>query len=47
MGLIAIAIHADVAFVALHHVVRILFVLLVAPVAFRLVESRWGKRGDR
>ena len=47
MGLIAIAIHADVAFVALHHVIRILFVLMVAPLAFRLVESRWGKRGDR
>jgi hypothetical protein len=35
MGLIALAIHADVAFVALHHVVRILFVIVLAPVAFR------------
>lgn len=40
MGLIALAIHADVAFVALHHVVRILLVLLLAPIAFRLVERR-------
>ena len=38
MGLIALAIHADVAFVALHHVVRILFVIVLAPVAFRLLR---------
>ena len=42
MGLIALAIHADVAFVALHHVARILFVILLAPLAFRLVEGRDG-----
>ena len=40
MGLIALAIHADVAFVALHHVARILLVLLLAPLAFRWVERR-------
>ncbi|MCU0828506.1 MAG: AbrB family transcriptional regulator [Tabrizicola sp.] len=40
MGLIALAIHADVAFVALHHVVRILFVIVLAPVAFRLLRAR-------
>jgi membrane AbrB-like protein len=40
MGLIALAIHADVAFVALHHVVRILFVIVLAPVAFRLLMAR-------
>ena len=33
MGLIALAIHADVAFVALHHVARILVVLVLAPLA--------------
>lgn len=38
MGLIALAIHADVAFVALHHVVRILFVIVAAPLAFRLLR---------
>ena len=32
---------------ALHHVVRILFVLMVAPLAFRLVASRLGNRGNR
>lgn len=40
MGLIALAIHADVAFVALHHVVRILFVIVLAPVAFRVLMAR-------
>jgi uncharacterized membrane protein AbrB (regulator of aidB expression) len=40
MGLIALAIHADVAFVALHHVVRILFVIVLAPLAFRLIMAR-------
>lgn len=40
MGLIALAIQADVAFVALHHVVRILFVIVLAPVAFRLLMTR-------
>ncbi len=38
MGLIALAIQADVAFVALHHVVRILFIIVIAPLLFRLVE---------
>jgi membrane AbrB-like protein len=37
MSLIAIALHAEVAFVALHHVVRILLVIVAAPLAFR----RW------
>lgn len=40
MGLIALAIQADVAFVALHHVVRILFVIILAPLAFRLLSTR-------
>lgn len=40
MGLIALAIHADVAFVALHHVVRILFVIVLAPLVFRLLVAR-------
>ncbi|NJS39757.1 MAG: AbrB family transcriptional regulator [Rhodobacteraceae bacterium] len=40
MGLIALAIHADVAFVALHHVTRILIVIVLAPLTFRLLLSR-------
>lgn len=44
MGLIALAIHADVAFVALHHVVRILLVIVLAPAAFTLLRRRWPDR---
>ena len=40
MGLIALAINADVAFVALHHVVRILIVIMVAPGLLQLVLRR-------
>lgn len=36
MGLIALAIHADVAFVALHHVVRILVVIVLAPLLLKV-----------
>ncbi len=43
MGLIALAIEADVAFVALHHVARILFVIVLAPVAFRLLTVRFRR----
>jgi membrane AbrB-like protein len=35
MGLMALAIHADVAFVALHHVARILMVIMGAPLVLR------------
>jgi uncharacterized membrane protein AbrB (regulator of aidB expression) len=44
MGLIALAIQADVAFVALHHVVRILFVIVLAPVVFQLLLARSSTR---
>lgn len=40
MGLIALAINADVAFVALHHVVRILIVIVVAPLLLQLALLR-------
>jgi hypothetical protein len=40
MGLIALAIQADVAFVALHHVVRILVVIVAAPALFSLLLRR-------
>lgn len=39
MGLIALAINADVAFVALHHVVRILIVILLAKPVFTLLPK--------
>lgn len=40
MGLIALAIHADVAFVALHHVVRILVVIVLAPILARILPQQ-------
>jgi uncharacterized membrane protein AbrB (regulator of aidB expression) len=38
MSLVALATGAEVAFVALHHVVRIVMVILAAPLAFRLLR---------
>lgn len=46
MGLIALAIHADVAFVALHHVVRIIAIIVAAPVVFGLFERRLATGGS-
>ncbi len=40
MSLIAIAINADAAFVATHHVVRIFLIVVLAPLAFRLTRRR-------
>jgi len=38
MSLIALALGIDPAFVALHHIIRIALVVLIAPVAFRVFE---------
>jgi len=46
MGLIALAIHADVAFVALHHVVRIIAIIVAAPLVFSLFERGVKQRGS-
>lgn len=40
MSLIAIALGADAAFVAIHHIVRIFLIVVLAPLAFRLVGRR-------
>ncbi len=40
MSLIAIAINADAAFVATHHVARIFLIVVLAPLAFRLTRRR-------
>lgn len=40
MGLIALAIQADVAFVALHHVLRILVVIVLAPLVSRFLPGK-------
>lgn len=42
MSMLAIVSGADLGFVILHHLVRILLVILGAPVLFRLVRSRGG-----
>ncbi|MEE8499200.1 MAG: AbrB family transcriptional regulator [Kiloniellales bacterium] len=42
MSLIAIAIGADAAFVATHHVVRIFLIVVLAPLAFRVMKRRRG-----
>jgi uncharacterized protein len=43
MSLVALAIHADVAFVATHHIARVLIVMLGAAPVFALVERRRRK----
>ncbi|SME88208.1 hypothetical protein SAMN06265365_10170 [Tistlia consotensis] len=40
MGLTAIALGADAAFVAIHHIVRILVIVVFAPILFRLLSGR-------
>jgi hypothetical protein len=42
MSLVALAMHAEVAYVASHHVVRITMVILVAPLVFRWMQKRAG-----
>lgn len=42
MSLVALALHSDAAFVATHHVFRILVVIVAAPVTFRLLR-RWTR----
>ncbi len=42
MSLIAIAIGADAAFVATHHVVRIFLIVVIAPLAFKFRRRRGG-----
>jgi len=44
MSLVALALDLDAAFVATHHSVRIILVVIFAPLAFRLI-SRWRHTG--
>jgi membrane AbrB-like protein len=44
MSLVALALHIDTAFVATHQIARILMVVMLAPLAFRLVGRR--RSGD-
>jgi len=40
MALVAIALHSDAAFVATHHIVRILIVITCAPIVFKLARPK-------
>lgn len=42
MTLIALALGVDPAFVSIHHVVRIFLVVIIAPMAFKLIAPRLG-----
>jgi uncharacterized membrane protein AbrB (regulator of aidB expression) len=42
MSLVALVVHADVALVATHHLVRVVFVMVAAPVVFSLLD-RWRR----
>lgn len=44
MSLIALALGADPAFVAMHHIVRIFLVVVLAPLAFRWTKRLFGLR---
>ena len=44
MSLVALALATDAAFVSTHHVVRIIFVVIVAPIVFRVVNAGAARR---
>lgn len=44
MGLVALALGMDVAFVATHHVARLLLIVISAPLAAKLLDSRLRRR---
>ncbi len=46
MSLVALAIGADVAFVAAHHLARVILVMVAAPLAFTLIERAGRGRRD-
>ncbi|MEK9752364.1 MAG: AbrB family transcriptional regulator [Rhodospirillaceae bacterium] len=46
MTLISLTMGIDVAFVATHHLVRVTFVVIAAPLVFELLRRRWGISED-
>jgi hypothetical protein len=44
MSLVALALATDAAFVSTHHVVRIIFVVIVAPIIFRAVNANAARQ---
>ena len=47
MTLIALSLDIDPAFVSTHHVVRIFLVVVLAPLAFKVLAPRLGVGGDK
>lgn len=45
MSLIAIAVGADTAFVATHHIARVILIVVIAPMLFRAMQKARGPRG--
>ena len=46
MALISLALGIDTAFVSTHHLIRLSAIMLLAPVFFRILESRFGSRDE-
>ena len=46
LKLISLALGIDVAFVSTHHLVRVVFMVIVAPLIFHFIDGRWGLRED-
>lgn len=46
MSLVALALGADAAFVSTHHIMRIIFVVVIAPWVFQRMERRRAARGS-
>jgi len=44
MSLVALALATDAAFVSTHHVVRIIFVVIVAPIIFRAINANAARQ---
>jgi len=46
MTLISLALGIDVAFVSTHHLVRVVFMVITAPLIFHFIDGKWGLRED-
>jgi len=46
MTLISLALGIDVAFVSTHHLVRVVFMVVAAPVVFHILQKKWGIKED-
>ena len=46
MTLISLALGVDVAFGSTHHLVRVVFMVIAAPVIFHVIDNKWSLRED-